>query len=202
MSITYFNRRTGDTAVFDQPSRRLEALDNWVRIEEDAPLPSQESDGVLSRPHLQVNNGVRVQNPPDGGPPILEDGTRGNPDTPPAASPEPLHTTEGDNPVGDETAPAENASLEDWRAYATKLASSAEAQADVAGMTRDELIAAYGKDAHPVSTGTDGSRPARSAPKAEWQSYARSQAKDSDEEAAIDGLTKEQLVDKYGGGDH
>lgn len=45
---------------------------------------------------------------------------------------------------------------------------------------------------------TEG-RPPRSASKAEWQDYARSRAADSDEEAAIDGMTKEQLVDRYGG---
>ncbi|MCQ6250910.1 hypothetical protein [Streptomyces malaysiensis] len=42
--------------------------------------------------------------------------------------------------------------------------------------------------------------PARSASKAEWQEYARSQAKDSDENDAIDGMTKDQLVEQYGGG--
>lgn len=43
-------------------------------------------------------------------------------------------------------------------------------------------------------------RPARGASKAEWQAYARSQAKDSDEAAAVDGMTKEELVARYGGG--
>lgn len=198
MSVTYFNRHTGDTAVFEQPNQRLEALENWVRVDEGTPLPEVDSDGVLSRPHLQVTNPVRVQNPPDGGDPIHEDGSRG-PVEAPAVAPVVLHTTEGGNPVGDETVPDEDAPLEDWRAYATKLAGSAEAQADVAGMTRDELIAAYGQGSSPVSTGADGSRPAKNAPKAEWQSYARSQAKDSGEAAAVDGLTKEQLVDQYGG---
>ncbi|MFJ8054952.1 hypothetical protein [Streptomyces sp. NPDC096142] len=42
-------------------------------------------------------------------------------------------------------------------------------------------------------------RPARSAPKGDWVAYARARAQDSDEEAAIDGLTKEQLVEQYGG---
>ncbi len=41
-------------------------------------------------------------------------------------------------------------------------------------------------------------RPARSAPKADWVAYARTRAQDSDEDAAIDDLTKEQLVDQYG----
>ncbi|WP_151480629.1 hypothetical protein [Streptomyces albicerus] len=43
--------------------------------------------------------------------------------------------------------------------------------------------------------------PARSASKAEWAEYARSQAKDSDEVNEINLLTKEQLIEQYGGGD-
>ncbi|WP_282698229.1 hypothetical protein [Streptomyces sp. CC208A] len=42
-------------------------------------------------------------------------------------------------------------------------------------------------------------RPARNAPKDAWQAYARTRAQDSDEEAAIDGLTKDQLIEQYGG---
>ncbi|MGW0869943.1 hypothetical protein ACWD3Z_05555 [Streptomyces sp. NPDC002740] len=42
-------------------------------------------------------------------------------------------------------------------------------------------------------------RPARSASKADWVAYAHTRAQDSDEEAAINGLTKEQLVEQYGG---
>lgn len=51
-----------------------------------------------------------------------------------------------------------------------------------------------------VQETSDGETPKRSASKAEWQEYARKQAKDSDEQAAIDGMTKEELVAKYGGG--
>jgi hypothetical protein len=42
-------------------------------------------------------------------------------------------------------------------------------------------------------------RPARSASKAEWQEYAHARAQDSAEEAAIDGLTKDELIKQYGG---
>lgn len=45
-----------------------------------------------------------------------------------------------------------------------------------------------------------GKRPSRGASKAEWQAYARSQAADSEEESAIDSMTKEELVARYGGG--
>lgn len=45
---------------------------------------------------------------------------------------------------------------------------------------------------------TTPGRPARSEPKAVWQEYARGLAQDSDETAAIDGMTKDQLIEKYG----
>jgi hypothetical protein len=40
-------------------------------------------------------------------------------------------------------------------------------------------------------------RPTRGASKDAWQAYARTQV-DVGEEAAIDGLTKEQLIEQYG----
>lgn len=43
--------------------------------------------------------------------------------------------------------------------------------------------------------------PARSASKAEWAEYARSLAADSDEVNQINLLTKEQLIEQYGGGE-
>lgn len=43
-----------------------------------------------------------------------------------------------------------------------------------------------------------GKPPARSAPKAEWETYARSVAADSDEADDIGNMTKEQLIDHYG----
>jgi hypothetical protein len=49
-------------------------------------------------------------------------------------------------------------------------------------------------------TTSNATMPKRSASKAEWQDYARTRAQDSDEEAAIDGMTKEELVARYGGG--
>lgn len=200
MSVTYFNRRTGDTAVFDQPSKRLDALGNWVQVEEDAPLPAVEADGVLDRPHLQVTNPVRVQNPLDGGEPIHEDGSRG-PVEPPPVVPVALHTTEGGGPVGDDTVPAEDASLEDWRAYATKIAVTAEAQADVAGMTRDELIAAYGDASHEKVDGPQAQPPSASAPVAEWRAWVIANRVDNDPavHAEIEKTSKADLIKQYGG---
>ncbi|WP_216588588.1 hypothetical protein [Streptomyces brasiliscabiei] len=42
-------------------------------------------------------------------------------------------------------------------------------------------------------------RPARAASKADWQEYARARAQDSVEEAAVGGLTKDELIKQYGG---
>ena len=41
--------------------------------------------------------------------------------------------------------------------------------------------------------------PAKGASKAEWLAYARTRAQDSDEAAAVEGFTKEQLIEQYGG---
>lgn len=41
-------------------------------------------------------------------------------------------------------------------------------------------------------------RPPRSEPKAIWQEYARGLARDSDEFDAIDDMTKDQLIERYG----
>jgi hypothetical protein len=200
--ITYFNKRTGDTAVFAEPNQRLEALDNWVRVNEGDPTPAVESDGVLSRPHLSTTTPVRVQNPPDGGDPILQDGRRGPASTPSPAAPEPLHTTEGDNPTGGETVPAEDAPLEEWRAYATKIAGSAEAQADVAGMTRDELIAAYGGAPREKTDDPEVEPPASSAPVAEWRAWVIAHRVDNDPavHAEIEKASKADLIKQYGSG--
>ncbi|WP_327169560.1 hypothetical protein [Streptomyces subrutilus] len=206
MTITYFNRNTGDTAAYEEPNSRLEALDNWVRVEDGEPLPSLVSDGILSRPHLRTDNPVRVLNPADGGAPVHEDGSRGPAETG-GPQPHPLLTTEddGDGPVGAPLVaqrPSDDASESDWRAYATPLAVSPEAQADVAGMTRDELIDAYGDRAPAPSDDVrdeTGQRPSQQANKAAWQAYARGRANDDAERAEIEGLTKEKLVERYGG---
>lgn len=47
---------------------------------------------------------------------------------------------------------------------------------------------------------TEDKAPAKSGSKADWQAYARPRAKDSDEAAAIEQLTRDELVALYGGG--
>lgn len=44
----------------------------------------------------------------------------------------------------------------------------------------------------------DARRPARSAVKAEWVAYARAVAESAEERNAIDGMTRDQLVEAYG----
>jgi hypothetical protein len=154
MSITYFNRNTGDTAEYDEPNTRLDALDNWVRLEDGEPAPSLVSDGVLSRPHLRTDNPVRLLDPGDGGGPVLEDGSRGSAtDASPDKEPRDLITPEHDGEGAPLVAPrpADDASEADWRAYAGQLVDSPEDQADVAGMTREELIARFGGADDPAS---------------------------------------------------
>lgn len=200
--ITYFNRTTGDTAEFAEPNTRLDALDNWVRVADGAAPPSIVSDGVLSRPHLRTDNPVRVLNPPSGGEAVLEDGSRGDPGGQSPAVAEPLHTTEGGKAVGEVDPPAEDASLEDWRAYATKIAGSAEAQADVAGMTRDELIAAYGGAPREKTDDPEVEPPASSAPVAEWRAWVIAHRVDNDPavHAEIEKASKADLIKQYGSG--
>ncbi|MEV8046387.1 hypothetical protein AB0P02_21440 [Streptomyces griseoluteus] len=45
----------------------------------------------------------------------------------------------------------------------------------------------------------DDKRPPQSAPVADWKAYAAEQAKDSDEAAEVDKMTKAELIKKYGG---
>jgi hypothetical protein len=47
------------------------------------------------------------------------------------------------------------------------------------------------------ASGQEG-RPAKSAPKSEWLSYARARVKDVDENDELDTLTKDELIDRYG----
>lgn len=41
-------------------------------------------------------------------------------------------------------------------------------------------------------------RPAKSATKAEWLAYARARGQDADENDALDTLTKDELIERYG----
>ncbi|MET9729668.1 hypothetical protein ABZZ79_03075 [Streptomyces sp. NPDC006458] len=84
--------------------------------------------------------------------------------------------------------------------------SEAESPADTGQQEAPQVPGPDGRQA-PADPGGGGDgngpdaieRPARSASKSDWTAYARTRARDADEEAAIDGLTKEQLIEQFGG---
>ncbi|MFG2900974.1 hypothetical protein ACGFZH_28295 [Streptomyces zaomyceticus] len=140
MSISYRNTNTGDIATFDEPSARLDALENWERIQDGQPLPPVVNDGVLSRPTLTAPG---VHDLSYTGPATNEALREESPAA--AEGAETLATTEG----GESTAPqrpARNASKAEWQDYAQQVETDPEAQSDIDGLTRDELAAKYGGD--------------------------------------------------------
>lgn len=174
--ITYFNRRTGDTAQYGKPNTRLDALDNWVRLREGDPLPAVESDGVLSRPSLHTETPVRAQATSDSSDPDEDS------DSDPAEVPD------------------QDASLGDWQAYAMRVADDPDALADVEYLSREELIAAYGPGAG-GDAGPDAPTPSESAPVAEWRAWVVANKVDNDPavHAEIAKATKADLIRQYGG---
>jgi hypothetical protein len=143
MSISYRNTNTGDVAHFDEPNARLEALPNWERVEDGKPLPEIVNDGVLSRPTLTAPG---------------------------------VHDLSGNELVTNEE-------IREEEPAATEPA------AESLTTTEDGVVSGVGKP------------PARNATKAEWQDYARLVETDPEAQSDIEGLTKEQLVEKYGRGD-
>lgn len=58
------------------------------------------------------------------------------------------------------------------------------------------------KEPEEESPSAPANRPAKNATKDAWQAYARTRAQDPFEAAAIDDLTKDQLIEQYGGTDN
>ncbi|CAM5367732.1 hypothetical protein I6J39_16960 [Streptomyces californicus] len=138
---TYFNERTGDRVEMDGRSARLDSLPNWKRLGDDEPNPPVVADGILSRPSLA---GPRAERGP--GQVLVET-------TPPAAHEVPTQDTPpveltpvSQAPVGEPRQPAKNASRADWQAYAHTRAKDSNEEAEIEGLTRDELAARYGGD--------------------------------------------------------
>lgn len=138
MSISYRNTNTGDIARYDAPNPRLEALANWERFEDDSELPALVNDGVLSRPTLTApgvhdlsgsekvtNEELRNEAPADG------------------AQPEGLATTEGGVP-SETRPPARNAPKAEWQDWARLVEDDPEAQSDIEGLTKEQLVEKYG----------------------------------------------------------
>ncbi len=138
---TYFNERTGDRVELDGRSARLDSLDNWKRLGDDEPNPPVVDDGIMSRPSLA---GPRAEQGP--GQVLVET-------TPPAPGEAPTQETPpvelapvSQVPADEPRQPAKNASRADWQAYARTLAKDSNEEAELEGLTRDELAARYGGD--------------------------------------------------------
>ncbi|GAA4684549.1 hypothetical protein [Streptomyces youssoufiensis] len=105
------------------------------------------------------------------------------------------------------TSTAGKARFTDGR-FATEDSALAEALADLPDWYGITLVAA---DEEPADDGEesvgDGDEPQgpppppRSAPKAAWAEHARATAETAEELDEIDDMTKEQLIDQYGGGE-
>ncbi|MFE5996766.1 hypothetical protein ACFQ6C_07710 [Streptomyces sp. NPDC056454] len=138
---TYFNERTGDRVEMNGRSARLDSLPNWKRLGDDEPNPPVVDDGILSRPSLA---GPRTDQGP--GQVLVET-------TPPAADEVPTQDTPpveltpiSQAPADELRQPAKNASRADWQAYARTRAQDSNEEAEIEGLTRDELAARYGGD--------------------------------------------------------
>ncbi|MER5677354.1 hypothetical protein ABT081_10495 [Streptomyces sp. NPDC002238] len=136
---TYFNKRTGDRVELDGRSARLDALDNWTRLGDDQPNPPVVDDGILSRPSLA---GPRaVQGPGQ----VLVETTPPAADEVPTLDTPPVELTPiAQAPVDEPRQPSKSGSKADWQAYARTRAQDSAEEAEIDGLTRDELAARYG----------------------------------------------------------
>ncbi|XMN09310.1 hypothetical protein ACK8N7_26370 [Streptomyces griseobrunneus] len=138
---TYFNKRTGDRVELDGRSARLDALDNWTRLGDDEPNPPVVDDGILSRPSLA---GPRAEQGPGQ---VLVETTPPAPDEVPTQDTPPVELTPVSKaPVDEPRQPAKSGSKADWQAYARTRAKDSNEEAEIDGLTRDELAARYGGD--------------------------------------------------------
>ncbi|MFC8491784.1 hypothetical protein ACFUJU_13475 [Streptomyces sp. NPDC057235] len=139
MGISYRNTNTGDVADFDEPNARLEALENWERIEDGKPLPAIVNDGVLSRPTLTAPG---VHDLSYTGPATNEELRKEAPAE--AEGAERLSTTE-DGELSETHPPAKNATKAEWQEYAQQVETDPEAQSDIVGLTKEQLVEKYGR---------------------------------------------------------
>ncbi|KPL31121.1 hypothetical protein JI76_18140 [Streptomyces anulatus] len=138
---TYFNERTGDRVELDGRSARLDSLDNWTRLGDDKPTPPVVDDGILSRPSLA---GPRVAQGPGQ---VFVETTPPTPGEVPTQESPPVELTPASQVPADEPRqPAKSGSKADWQAYARTRAKDSVEEAEIEGLTRDELAARYGGD--------------------------------------------------------
>ncbi|WP_128818021.1 hypothetical protein [Streptomyces sp. S063] len=138
---TYFNERTGDRVEMNGRSARLDSLDNWKRLSDDEANPPVVDDGILSRLSLA---GPRAAQGPG------QDLVETTPSTPGEVATQdtsPVELTPVTQAATDEPRqPAKSGSKADWLAYARTRAQDSAEEAELEGLTRDELAARYGGD--------------------------------------------------------
>ncbi|MFC7909062.1 hypothetical protein [Streptomyces nigra] len=80
-----------------------------------------------------------------------------------------------------------------------KAPTEASSPAAAMAQTGEDVPEVEAEDSDETDDQAPSEPPAKNAPKAEWLAYARTRVQDSDEAAAVEGLTKEQLIEQYGG---
>lgn len=158
-SFTYFNKNNGDVTTFPRPHARLEALQNWVTVQDAEHLAELQADrdGTRSaRGNLlgSSNVGDRIEErhqvpaytpptPVDTSPPVEPD----PPHDPPVV--DPVVETPTPDPVpepipGPDPAdrPARSAVRAEWVEWAIKSGAS---RSDAESMTKSDLIEVYGE---------------------------------------------------------
>lgn len=140
-SFTYFNKNNGDVNTFPRQHARLEALQNWVTVTDEAHLAELQAtyEGRPARGGLLGSPGVGDRQPdpvveaPDPEPEIVPD----LPD-PVVVEPDPEPIT----PLDPADRPARSAVRAEWIKWAVKSGASV---ADAESMTKSDLIEVYGE---------------------------------------------------------
>lgn len=146
MSYRYFNKNTAQVAEFDNPSTRLEYLQNWVTVEDDAHLAELQAGRDVRTPGLLGSSKVVQQDPPStpepdpphpppSTDPQIEPETTPTPD-PPAPDPEP--EIKGPDPS---RRPSKTATKAQWVDWAEECGAERDEAQD---MTKQDLIDIYG----------------------------------------------------------
>lgn len=144
MSYRYFNKNTGQVASFENPSTRLEYLQNWVTVESDEQLVELQEGKQVRAPGLLGSSKVAEPDPPHPPPTPEPEGIRVGepppPTEPPAPEPEP------DPPLTKEPNPADRpskaAAKDKWIDWAVKCGTSRE---EAVSLTKQDLIDIYGE---------------------------------------------------------
>lgn len=147
-SFTYFNKNNGDVNTFPRQHARLEALQNWVTVTDEAHLAELQAtyEGRPARGGLLGSPGVgdRVQPDPDPAPEIVPDPVVVEPEIVPDPEPDPVVEPDPEpiTPLDPADRPARSAVRAEWVKWAVKSGASV---ADAESMTKSDLIEVYGE---------------------------------------------------------